>query len=354
MKTKQSTRSRKGKKKARNQRAAKILIPGWFATWIDRNRPEPLEKQWSTEEPEAILDYLHGDVTDGQLQAACYYEYARESETLRKARREYDPANAEQSSFPGWVAGPAAAAVWQCLNYPALPWGKLTDAQQKELLLNLASVGPRPVITDVRILAAMKIFEKFEQAARAASKHHEPMVCPARVKFPGVDYGVFSDGYEDVRVVVPDQKEDVNFVVFTLNYKDGMKAVKEGISRWLHNEENQNLFGKYYMKPIHKQNPDSPDHWKELLKFLAAWRLYNELGFKKAAEWTKKNRRQRRDAGGVARVRRFFGEKQTKLKHRQLLVETPLYKEQRYWKDAKRIAQLFLATEIECGVVGDS
>jgi hypothetical protein len=31
------------------------------------------------------MDYLHGDVVDGQFRAACQYEYARESNTLRRA-----------------------------------------------------------------------------------------------------------------------------------------------------------------------------------------------------------------------------------------------------------------------------
>src|SRR5439155_24283190 len=81
VKEKQSSRSRKTKKISQ--------IPDWFAAWKKRNRPAQLRKQWSTEEPEAILDYLYGDVVDGELQAARYYEYARQSETVRQARREY-------------------------------------------------------------------------------------------------------------------------------------------------------------------------------------------------------------------------------------------------------------------------
>src|SRR5262249_43488314 len=144
-------------------------------------------------------------------------------------------ADAEQAScnvlskFPGWLAGPAAVAVWQCANYPKLPWRELAGAQRGGFLVNLAPVGPPPVITDVRMLAGMKIFEKFEQAARAASKHNEPIGHPARVKLPGADYGVFSDGYKDVRVAIPIQREDVEYVVLTLNYKDGVDAVKARI-----------------------------------------------------------------------------------------------------------------------------
>ena len=351
-------------------------IPDWFAARKKRNRPA-LTKQWSIEEPEAILDYLHGDTPADEVAAACYYEYARESETLRKARREYGRtlkrfrgkrrlrlADVEQSSskvfsnFPGWVTAPSAVAVWQCSGYPRLSWRELTDAQRKKFLLDLTPAGPSPVITDVRMLAGMKIFKKFEQAARAASGQwykvsptggvwldNKPMICPARVKLPGLEHGIFSDGYKDVRVTLPVENESIHYVVFTINYKDGIDAVRKGISRWLNSEENEKLFGEYYKKTIHKQKPDSPGRYKELLKFLAAWRLYREfagsppnyqLGFKKAAEWTRKSRRQRTDQ---LRLRPFFREKASKR-----LNVSPLYKERREWEAANRIARLFLET----------
>ena len=51
-----------------------------------------LEKQWSRDEPEAILDYLHGDIPATEVQACCYYEYARTSRIFRKARSLFQPA----------------------------------------------------------------------------------------------------------------------------------------------------------------------------------------------------------------------------------------------------------------------
>ena len=360
MKNKQSSRSRKTKGATQELSTnAQPQIPNWFAEWIDRNRTEPLEKQWSTEEPEAILDYLHGNVADRESQAACYYEYARESETLRKARREYARAlrrfrgrrrltlaDVEQSSsrifssFPGWVTAPTAVAVWQCSGYPRLPWRELTDAQQKQLLLDLASVSLGPVITDVRMLAGMKVFEKFEQAARAASKDNKPMVCPARVKAPRSDCGVFSDGYKDVRVWLPTENESVQYVVFTIKYEDGIDAVKKGISRWLDSEENQTLFKRHHKLPIDKQNPDSPVRYKELLKYLAVWRLYDELGFKGAKKWTATNRRR---LPGIPNPAPFFSEKLKKTIGGQKHFVGPLYKDRREWEAARRIAQLFPA-----------
>ncbi len=36
------------------------------------------------------MDYLHGDVLPDEAEVACYYEYARESQTLRKVAKERD------------------------------------------------------------------------------------------------------------------------------------------------------------------------------------------------------------------------------------------------------------------------
>jgi hypothetical protein len=71
--------------------------------WIEKQRkvtePAPLNKQWSVEEKESILDYLLGEVEPDEVKACCYYEYGRASETLRKARREYNPADPDNSSL---------------------------------------------------------------------------------------------------------------------------------------------------------------------------------------------------------------------------------------------------------------
>ena len=332
MKTKQSTRGGKAKKKARNQRAAKDLSPDRFAARIDRNRPEPLEKHWSTEERKAILDYLHGETPANEAAAVCYYEYARASETLRKARREYDPANSTNSSlqvsdyFPGWVWN--WLAVWQCPDYPALPWCELDQAQRQNISLNFGRPGPKPIIRDVRLLNAMGVFDRFKQLAEDARGCKEPMVwgahCPP---------------------IIGDN--EIKYVVVTLNYKGGKDAMKQMFCRWVDNDANQELFKKYYKKPIHKQNPDSAVRYKEFLKFLAAWRLYHELGFEKAAEWTKKNRREDTEAKDAIRLKGFFREKPSKG-----LNVSPLYKDSRQWEDAIGKAETFLKREIECGGMG--
>jgi len=74
------------------------------------NEPAPLSKQWSVEEKGSILDYLHSDIPADEAKAVCYYEYARASETLRQARKQYDLDDPENSSliiarrFSRWVS----------------------------------------------------------------------------------------------------------------------------------------------------------------------------------------------------------------------------------------------------------
>jgi hypothetical protein len=141
----------------------------------------------------------------------------------------------------------------------------------------------------------------------------------------------------------------IRHVVITFDYRDGVQAVTDLFVHWLNSDANQKLFESYYKKPIHKQNPESPDRYKELLKFLAAWRLYDEFrikldnkpGFKAAKEWTRQNRRQRTDA---LRLRRFFREKPSKQ-----LNTKPLYRDRRDWEAAINTAKSFLAKEIEYG-----
>jgi len=119
-------------------------------------------------------------------------------------------------------------------------------------------------------------------------------------------------------------------------------AVKEQIASWLDSESNKELFQKYYKKPVHKHNLDSPARYKELLKFLAAWRLYDELGLKTAKEWTRENRRQK-----DYHPQPFFREKLRRTatgRH----YRGSVFKERRQWQDAIAKAKAFLAREIEC------
>ena len=133
--------------------------------------------------------------------------------------------------------------------------------------------------------------------------------------------------------------------VVTLDYRQGPNAMKKTLLGWLDTPTSKKLFGRYYKRPIPKQNVELPDRFKELLKFLAAWRLYDELGFKGAKDWTKMNRREYES--GSFRVRPFFREKRRKRPGGQYYYGGALFEEKRQWQSAMDGAQAFLENKVE-------
>src|SRR5215471_13208471 len=115
----------------------KNQVGSWIETQRKLNEPAPLNEHWSVKEKESILDYLHGDIADDEVKPCCYYEYARASETLRKARREYKPADPDNSSltvsnyFPPWVLNPRRFCFLQCPNFPSSAWRDLSKEEQE-------------------------------------------------------------------------------------------------------------------------------------------------------------------------------------------------------------------------------
>ena len=92
-----------------------------------------------------MMDYLHGDVVDGEFKAACQYEYGRESKILRKAAelfRRDRTADAGEISFQiedefhcgSWFIGNGWDLSWQCRSFSAKSWNQLSHAERAELL----------------------------------------------------------------------------------------------------------------------------------------------------------------------------------------------------------------------------
>jgi len=243
----------------------------------------PLTRKWSAEEPDAILDYLHGDVPRSEAKACCYYEYARTSEVFQRARQEYDSAETGDpihrviDKFPLFWNDWQRLEILICSSFPELPWSNLSKTNRKEILCHFATPRTTPLITDSFILNSLGIFDRFKEEAKLAEREFRH-----RLGRRGYGHG------HDPAVV----GDAIKHIVITLDYRAGVQAMKEKFGRWVASDANQRLFKKYYKKPISKQNLESPDRYKELLKFLAAWRMYEELGFKGANEWTSKNRRE--------------------------------------------------------------
>lgn len=141
-------------------------------------------------------------------------------------------------------------------------------------------------------------------------------------------------------------ENEIKYVVLTINYRDGVETVKKQIARWLASDANQKLFNDYPERIIDKRNLDSPTRYKALLKFLAASRLYDELGFKAAKDWTRENRRQK-----DYHPQPFFREKLRKTPHGKHY-RGAVFKERRQWEDARDKSKSFLEKEIEHGHAG--
>ena len=116
------------------------IMNGGRAKWEKERRGKHLEfvKQFSFHVSTTFMDYLHGDVPKHEREAACGYEYARESRLLREAARERDRLLASRANrgmsgkkvalivaqrhASEWYAGsPWAIALLGCRSFPARP-----------------------------------------------------------------------------------------------------------------------------------------------------------------------------------------------------------------------------------------
>jgi hypothetical protein len=91
------------------------------------------------------MDYLHGDVIDEEFEAACHYEYSRESTILREAaiavaRRKRKNINLAQEVAHGiwkkyncgtWFVGYPWGFIWRCPSFPGIPWNRLGTRERR-------------------------------------------------------------------------------------------------------------------------------------------------------------------------------------------------------------------------------
>jgi hypothetical protein len=295
---------------------------------------EGIKQQWRIEEPEAILDYLHGDTPRHEAKACCYYEHARSSDVFVRAQRQFNAADFQQSLWKIVENFPLFRNAWHrleiliCPGFPKLPWRALSEANQKDIAVHFVKPRTTPLTMDSFILNSMGILDRFKKQAQRHAQLWTKRSRKGRIRagqFPAIT-----------------GRAATKYVVLTLDYSRGPDATKESLCQWLRNPRNKKLFKRHYRSPIQKRNLDSPDRYKELLKYLAAWRLYSELGFKGAKEWTAKNRR-RNDYHSLL----FFREK-LKRTPGETHYRAPVFKERRQSEDAIARAKSFLATKIEC------
>jgi hypothetical protein len=280
------------------------------------------------------MPYLHGDVAGDQFRAACRYEYARESKTLRDVAELFRRSNRSADkmtiflAYVCWYARgstvlltaaelfvrvgegratkifhifhqiydefPAAGkhlikhewrVIWQCPSFPAKSWNDLSKAERSDLLWGLPN--------------STKVGHKLTEALflQHSLGLLEPLFAPEWKAHVG------RSPYQKVYPILalPDAPFVLSLLV--LDFSKSKKRVRQEIDDWLELPENKARFDKH--KPRWKKLatklpaedlaamlPLTEDEAKDRLKDLAAWKVYleHERDFDKAIEFTNNHR----------------------------------------------------------------
>jgi hypothetical protein len=253
---------------------------------MKKKRPK---KQAIDEELLPWMDYLRGDVVDGEFKAACQYEYARESNTLRRAAELF---KGQASAHPGeisikienefhcgsWFVSPDWGFIWQCLSFPEKGWNQLSEAERTELLygLPLSSNKARPLVLGEVMFLTHYADQLKEMAKKAQAEWQEARAAgkPRQKVYP----------------ILPLPNTPFVQAFLPLDFSKTKGRLLEEIGMWLDSTENKARFDKH--KP--KTEVGTEKEAKDRLKDLAALRLYRELGYTEAREFVYEKRGQRR------------------------------------------------------------
>jgi len=249
------------------------------------------------------MDYLHGDVVDNEFEAACYYEYARESTVLHGAARSWaskkhsDKETEEilleiERRFLG--AGTWWSHIWCCPSFPQQAWNQLNQHERADILLWF-----RP------------------------SQNPSFFVNAVYPLYPTIEGPIFQSSGEPQL-----KKEPLQWIraLFTLGFSTTRKQLVREFDQWLQRPENKARFDAHERNPTGKTGS-----FNDRLKDLAAWRLYRELGCKEALEFAEKNRKH--DEYGTAR--KFHDARKEQSKTKMPPNEAPLYSEESGFLRAK-------------------
>ena len=279
------------------------------------------------------MDYLHGDVVGDEFKAACQYEYARESDVLRRAAQLLrnnptadigDIASQIESEFhcDSWFFSTDWGFIWQCRSFPANSWNQLTDAERADLLcaLSLSTIKVRPLpVGEVMFLTPY--LDQLNEMAKEARTELKEAVTAGRPRQKV--YPIFEiPNTPFVQVLLP------------LDFRKRRNRLLQEIDLWLQLPENKARFDKH--KP--KTETGTEKEAKDRLKDTAAWRLCRELGCDGALRFSEENRK--RDKFGRPRPFHDWRQGQTsKLPPN----EAPLYSEESGFLKAKARALKYRA-----------
>ena len=266
------------------------------------------------------MDYLHGDVVDHVYEAACCYEYGKESKTLLTAARlkREDPSTPLEVIFCrlqlehglGWFIQDPWPSICECSGFPAKSWNQLTTAQRYDILRTFPSSEIRPLaMLEVVRHDGIGTFDKLKAMAAQARTEKTKKV------FPTVN------------------KQQWTHALFTLDFGKAKKRLMQEFEMWLDLPENKERLTAFKNRRIGRTGT-----FKDRLKDLAAWRLYQALGCDAALAFAEANRKKDK----ADRFRPFHDPRHGQSKSTPLN-QAPLYSEESAFLKAKARALEYLA-----------
>jgi hypothetical protein len=245
------------------------------------------------------MDYLHGDVVDGQFRAACHYEYSRESNILRKAAELFKcSVHPEEITFKienefhcgFWFIQHEWSFIWQCPSFPAKSWNQLSEKERSELLcgLPLSTNKPRPLVLG-EVMFLTGYLDQLKQKADKASTDLRKAAAAGRAR-------------QKVYPILELKNTPLVQALLPLDFSKSRKRLLQEIGMWLKLPENKARFDKHKGKTEAGTEREAKDR----LKDLAAWKLFREVGWEDALDFAE----QRRKRGKSGKPRAFHDPRQ--------------------------------------------
>jgi hypothetical protein len=296
-------------------------------------KKRPKTRRATDEELLPYMDYLHGGVVDGQFKAACQYEYARESNILRRAaellsgHRNADAAEIsvkieDEFHCGSWFIQPEWGFIWQCRSFPAKSWNQLTDIERADLLcgLPLSTTKVRPLLLG-EVMFLTRYLDQLKQMADKASTELRKAAAAGGAR-------------QKVYPILELPKTPIVQALLPLDFSKSKKRLLQEIGKWLDLPDNKARFDKHKRKTETGTEKEAKDR----LKDLAAWRLHRELSTRRALEFAEQNRQ--RDKSGKPKA--FYDPRKGQTQPVPT-EEAPLYSEESGFLKAKARALRYRA-----------
>jgi len=248
-------------------------------------------------------DYLHGDVVDNQFRAACEYEYARESKILRRAAelllrnptaspREIASQIEREFHCGSWFFQPEWGFIWQCPSFPAKGWNQLTEDERSDLLggLPFSTKKARPLILGEVMFLTHYLDQLKEMGAEGRAELQKQLAAEAhaaKARAEGKRNVPAVRRREKVFPILELRNTPLVQVLLPLDFSKSKKRLLQEIDKWLELPENKARFNR------HKQTTEAgtEKQAKDRLKDLAAWKLFDRLGWEVALDFAEQHRK---------------------------------------------------------------